>query len=534
MSGGIKVPFVPTIITPKIERPLRKSLYEAREAEAVRRMLQPGDRVLELGAGLGLLSTVAGLVPGIESVTTVEANPGLLPLIRETHRLNGATVTLLHGVASASDGPEVDFYLRADFWGSSMEPDSRPFDRVVQLPRVGVTELAAKLRPTVLICDIEGGELGLFDAVDMASVRTLVIELHPKVYGRRALDGLYALFRAKGFAPAEGALAGAVQILHRAPTVVSLAAPAPSAAIVAEVASDGPWLLEWVAWHRAAGLGQIVLFSNGADSATLALLDRLDAMGVVQHLPHPGPVWGTGADALAYARELPALRQADFVLPLAVDEFLNIRTGDHSLGALLDATGPFDVLSALRVGHGANGRVTFQPGWVTETLPRHKAVAPDATHTLRCLVRRSERLVALGPHRPILASNAAVWLDGAGRPTSATETPSAADALVRIEHFPVRDLETVLSHHCSDNGTSEGRKAFKKAWRGANHNQADDAAYGAMVTAARNWMAAHLAPDTTLMALHDAACKAHANRLAAFALAPVFQSRWKWATTEGV
>ncbi|RYI16671.1 MAG: FkbM family methyltransferase, partial [Acetobacteraceae bacterium] len=160
-SSGVKIPFVPTIISPKIERPLRRNRYEARECEAVRRMLKPGDRVLELGAGVGLLSTIAGMVEGIDSVTTIEANPGLIPLIRETHRLNGVShVTVINGVASAEDGPSVDFYLRPDFWGSSMESQSRPYDSVVALPRVGVGELVKSLRPTVLICDIEGGELG--------------------------------------------------------------------------------------------------------------------------------------------------------------------------------------------------------------------------------------------------------------------------------------------------------------------------------------------------------------------------------------
>jgi protein-L-isoaspartate O-methyltransferase len=106
VSSGVKVPFAPATISPKIERPLRGNRYEVRECAAVRRMLQPGDRVLELGAGVGLLWTVAGLVPGVDSVTTVEANPGLIPLIHETHRLNGVEkVAVINGVASADEGP---------------------------------------------------------------------------------------------------------------------------------------------------------------------------------------------------------------------------------------------------------------------------------------------------------------------------------------------------------------------------------------------------------------------------------------------
>ena len=50
-SSGVKVPFVPSIITPKIERPMRNNRYEGGECAALRRILRPGDRVLELGGG---------------------------------------------------------------------------------------------------------------------------------------------------------------------------------------------------------------------------------------------------------------------------------------------------------------------------------------------------------------------------------------------------------------------------------------------------------------------------------------------------
>ena len=72
-TQGIRVPFVPAIITPKIERPMRNSRYEGGECATLRRVLRPGDRVLELGAGVGLISTVAAQVPGVERVVSVEA-----------------------------------------------------------------------------------------------------------------------------------------------------------------------------------------------------------------------------------------------------------------------------------------------------------------------------------------------------------------------------------------------------------------------------------------------------------------------------
>ena len=49
-------------------------------------------------------------------------------------------------------------------------------------------ELLADHRPTVLFCDIEGGELDLLDkGADLSCLRHIVLKLHPEVYGQ---DGL--------------------------------------------------------------------------------------------------------------------------------------------------------------------------------------------------------------------------------------------------------------------------------------------------------------------------------------------------------
>jgi FkbM family methyltransferase len=548
VSSGVKVPFVPAIISPKIERPLRNNRYEARECTAVRRMLRPGDRVLELGAGVGLLSTVAGLVPGIESVTAVEANPDLIPLIRETHRLNQASaVTLLNAVASAEPGPDVDFYLRPNFWASSMEPDSRPYDKVVKLPRVSVSKLIKDIRPTVIICDIEGGELGLFDTADLESVRAIVIELHPKVYGRKGLDRIKSTLRAKGLAIPEGVPGGAVQILSRvahAPT--RSRQDAPGVAIVAEVgAADGPYLLEWLGWHKAAGASEIVAFSATSEPTTIALLDRLDALGMLRHLPHPAVAAPSGeADPLAFALHLPALRSADFAIALTVCDFVNIRTEDHSFRALIKAAGPFDVMSAPQVIHGANRQENFADAWVTQRFPLHQTTAPDgpnALWTIRSITRLSDKVESLGPFRPAIKPDSAgiVWLDGSARPLALTGHPTEnridcrdAGGLLRIEHFPLRDLDSYFAWKVDPTPTTESRRAFKTAWIEQNLNQEDSADLRPMLATAQAWHRAHLAADAELVALHQAACDAHLTRVAAMSLDLVLQRRRQWALTE--
>ncbi|MCB2128349.1 MAG: FkbM family methyltransferase [Rhodobacteraceae bacterium] len=197
--AGIRIPFDPKVITPLTEAPMRAGTYELAEARELRRILRAGDRVLELGGGVGFLSTIAALSPGIGRVVTVEASPKLIPMIRETHRLNGVTgVEVIAGAAVAEGGGDIDFFLRPHFWGSSLDANLRAYSRAVKRPRIAVAPLIAGLRPSVIVCDIEGGEDGLFDGADLSPVRHMVIELHPKAYGEEGVDRVLAVLNAKG------------------------------------------------------------------------------------------------------------------------------------------------------------------------------------------------------------------------------------------------------------------------------------------------------------------------------------------------
>ncbi|WP_395539831.1 glycosyltransferase family 2 protein [Neotabrizicola sp. sgz301269] len=559
-TSGIRVPFVPSIITPKIERPMRNNRYEGGECASLRRLLRPGDRVLELGSGVGLLSTVAGLIPGIESVTTIEANPDLIPLIRETHRLNGiSNVDLRNGVATAEDGPEIDFYLRPDFWASSMEPDSRAYSRKVSLRRWGLKELIAEVNPTVIVSDIEGGEMGLFDGADLSGVRAMVVEFHPKVYGEDGLARILATLAARGLTlAAENKAESTVQLLERATPPVALPFPPrdfrswpiaePRVFVATCMKDEGPFLLEWLAWHKAMGVTNITVFTNDCSDGTDLLLDRLADLGHVQHLPNPALLQQSPAlqpIALAYAHHLPAMRQADIFISMDVDEFLNVRVGDQTLNALFAATGAFDVISVSEVNHGCNGHEHFMPGWMTELFPGHQTLTPGkfkSRRGVKSIVRLSEKVEKLRNHRPDMRTDLGPlrWLDGAGRPTGhfmADRGENGHDCrgsygLVRLEHFPLRSLDSYLAKMYRGDVVVTGKQVSRTYWRQRNRMEEISNGYDAQLKRAKVWHKTHLAKDKILMGLHEAACAAHAARIAALVQEPSFKERRDWALRE--
>ena len=188
------------LISPAVLREIESGRYEGDEILCALINIGPEDVVLELGAGIGALSSVILSRKQAKSWICMEANPDLLPLIRKNHNLNG-----LHGVevinaALGHDRTQTsrDFYVTEDFWdGSLLRPDK--FVEMKRVPGLHFGDMLAKYQPTFIICDIEGGEYDLFAGeADLSSVRKVCLETHSAPQDK--LDRLDAFFRARGFA----------------------------------------------------------------------------------------------------------------------------------------------------------------------------------------------------------------------------------------------------------------------------------------------------------------------------------------------
>ncbi|MGG7567769.1 glycosyltransferase family 2 protein [Rhodovulum sp. DZ06] len=628
---GLRLPLDPRIVTRRIEKALRKGRYEKGERRALAALLRPGDRVLELGGGLGLVSAMAALQDGVERVVVVEANPDLLPVIARTHRLNGvATAEIVHGavapgrgeaeaarpgagtsggdgswpqgpgaadphaIAPSPQGPEglqgpegseglgvaapggaygapvqvaapapngaptIPFYLRRDFWASSMEPDSRPWERTAQVPLLPLGALLARHRPTVLACDVEGAELGLFDRLDLSGLRAVVLELHPKVYGPDAAQRIMRSLDDAGLRLQPVRRATSVRVFLRpdpppAAARASTAAADPCArpgppgrprtAIVTCIKDEGPFILEWIAWHRAIGVDEIAVFTNHCTDGTDHLLDRLEAMGLCRRLPNPALAFrqrNYQPAALALAPHLPEVQRADYVISMDVDEFINVRLGDGSLAALYAETGPFDALSISELTHGSNGRLRFVPGLVTAQFPGHESESPGARRAMRgvkTLVRTGPKLARLRNHRPDFRGlpGDVRWLDGSGRPLAALlEDPEVNGVdvrgtygLVSLEHYPLRALDSYLVKMDRGDVVVGGRMVSQRYWRLRNRFEARSSDLSRQQPAFRAALA-RLMADGRLAALHAACCAAHAARIREIAPRSPFRERRDW------
>lgn len=102
--------------------------------------------------------------------------------------------------------------------------------------------------------------------------------------------------------------------------------------------NEAPFVLEFVAHHRAIGFDQIIIASNDCSDGTDSILAALDALGVIRHLPCQPPAKVTPQHH-AYAeirRQFPVDR-ATWAMILDADEFLNIHVGRGLLEDLIAA-----------------------------------------------------------------------------------------------------------------------------------------------------------------------------------------------------
>lgn len=187
-----------------VKKGLSKGWYERDEVEIIQSSLEPGDRVLELGAGLGVTAMAAAGIVGAEAVRTYEANLTLIPSLRANTKRNGLDIVvenkvLLPGIdARREQGVLLD--VGGDFWSSSVIARADAEGRkLMKVPTGGIEDELARHGANVLIMDIEGLEVDIIERAQLDLVRKLIFEIHYGKAGRdRTDDAIFSLVR-KGF-----------------------------------------------------------------------------------------------------------------------------------------------------------------------------------------------------------------------------------------------------------------------------------------------------------------------------------------------
>ena len=182
---------------------LARGDYENPERRAVKAILRPGDRVLDIGACMGVVSLTAARIVGAENVVAFEPKPDAAAVARANFERNGLPVRLVEKAVGAAAG-QVRLAIGRDNWLGGSLTLSYEDGSSVAVDVVPVAELVETFRPTVLIMDAEGFESEILPASPLERLRAVVVEFHMYPLGVERVAALRRLLESAGFGAKPG------------------------------------------------------------------------------------------------------------------------------------------------------------------------------------------------------------------------------------------------------------------------------------------------------------------------------------------
>jgi hypothetical protein len=187
------------------------------------------------------------------------------------------------------------------------------------------------------------------------------------------------------------------------------------------------------------------------------MLDRLQDLGWLRHVPNPGPYRGGPQwAALKQADRHPLVAGADWLITLDIDEFINVKVGDRTLSALVAALPEATAIPLTWRMFGNAGIARHVDAPVTETFTcaaPEQLFWPWQAMMFKTLYRNDGSYRRLGIHRPRKPDpdrlDAQRWFDGSGRrlPKSFhgdrlfSDPGSAPFRLVQMNHYALGSAE---------------------------------------------------------------------------------------------
>lgn len=193
---GIKVR-LGDYVSETIRQALYSGYYEHPELQMVKYWLKPDDVVMEVGAGLGLISSYCAKKIGSDRVFTYEANPALEEPIKNNYNINGVSPTLEICLVGDEIGEKI-FYIDKSFWASSITHWNADAT-AVKVPMKCFNQEVKRLNPTFLIMDVEGGEYEIIKQADFHNIQKISIEIHEQMIGHEKVESVKAKLASSGF-----------------------------------------------------------------------------------------------------------------------------------------------------------------------------------------------------------------------------------------------------------------------------------------------------------------------------------------------
>ena len=230
--------------------------------------------------------------------------------------------------------------------------------------------------------------------------------------------------------------------------------------IVGCMKNEAPYIVEWVAYHRAMGVDNFLIYTNGCEDGTSEILDRLQEMGVLQH--RNNDEWKGNSPqqyALNQALKEPVIQNAEWIIHIDVDEFMNVRCGNGTLqdfiAAVPDAT---NVAMTWRM-FGHNGVTQLSDDFVVEQFDTCSPKFCPKPHTVwgfKTMFKNIGAYEKISCHRPNKLfeefQDKVKWVNGSGKDMTKdvaengwrSSKKNVGFDLLQLNHYALRSAESFL------------------------------------------------------------------------------------------
>jgi len=302
-----------------------------------------------------------------------------------------------------------------------------------------------------------------------------------------------------------------------------------SVAIITTMKNEGPFILEWLAYHRAIGVDRFLVYTNDCTDGTDTFFDLLQKKGLVQHRENPfkGTALKPQHAALQAAEKEEIMQTADWVVCMDVDEYINVKVGDGTLSDLFAAVPKANMISMTWRLFGNDDVHEFRDSPITSqfsSCAEEMCRKPHQAWGFKTLYRNIGLFNKMGVHRPKGLKpqlwEDIHWVNGSGTPLpremfrNAWRSTSATVGydLVQLNHYAVRSAESFLVKRDRGRVNHVDRDQGLAYWFRMNHNAVKETSIQRMLPRLRDEMERLLA-DPEIAAMHAHCVAAHEAKI---------------------
>ena len=319
-------------------------------------------------------------------------------------------------------------------------------------------------------------------------------------------------------------------------------------AIVTTMKDEGPFILEWLAYHRAIGFDDFLVYTNDCSDGTDTMLQLLQSKGILQHRDNPYRKMGLKPQhaALQAAEHEDLIKDATWITCIDVDEYVNIKCGDGTLDALFESVPNANLISMTWRLFGNSDIHVFDAGPVIEQFSRcapEFARKPHQAWGFKTLFRSMGIFRKLGVHRP-KGLNAQLWqeihwVNGSGnalpremyRNAWRSTSTTYGYELVQLNHYAVRSAESFLVKRNRGRVNHADRDQGLAYWFRMNNNYTEDHSITRMIPKMRRELD-KLISDPEIAAAHSHSVDHHRMRIAELKAMPKYKQFYEELTDD--